>query len=308
MPERRTRILLGAVALGMSGAAVAARRRHASFAPGHPYLAGAPLLMAHRGGAGLAPENTLLAFRRAVEWWEADVLELDVQPTRDGEVVVIHDATVDRTTDGSGRVAELPLEQLRRLDAGYRFSPDGGRSFPFRGRGVGLSTLAEVLAACPWVRVNVEIKNGRAQERVWETIHSLDACGRVLVAASRFASRARFASYPGPVSAAREELYSFLLLHRLHAASLFVPAVHAFQVPETVGGRQVLTPRFLRDAHARNLPVHVWTVNEEADMQRLLDWGADGIITDRPDLLAQLLHRRVGRPLPPGPPEGQEPY
>ncbi|HEV2130164.1 MAG TPA: glycerophosphodiester phosphodiesterase [Longimicrobiaceae bacterium] len=309
MPERRTRLLLGALALGVPAGTLALQRAAAACAPGHPYLAGAPLLMAHRGGSALAPENTLLALRRATEWWDADILEIDVQPTRDGEAVVMHDSTVDRTTDGSGRVADLTLDQLRELDAGYRSTPDGGRSFPFRGRGIGISTLREVLEALPGSRVNLEIKKGRAQERVWETIHALDAAGRVLVAAGQRANRARFATYRGPTSAAREELYTFLLLHRMHAAALYVPGVHAFQVPETAWGRRVLSPRFVREAQAKNLALHVWTVNAEADMRRLLEWGVDGIITDRPDRLARVLHEVVDRPLPPGPPPGEaEPF
>ncbi|HYW05502.1 MAG TPA: glycerophosphodiester phosphodiesterase family protein, partial [Longimicrobium sp.] len=101
--------------------------------PGHRYLAGAPLLIAHRGGSGLAPENTLFAFRRALSWWKADLLEIDVQPTRDGDAVVIHDPTVDRTTDGSGRVDALTVRELAELDAGYRFTPDGGITHPCRG-------------------------------------------------------------------------------------------------------------------------------------------------------------------------------
>lgn len=270
--------------------------------PGHPYFAGAPLLIAHRGGAALAPENTLAAFRRAVEWWGADLLEIDVHPTRDGEAVVIHDATVDRTTDGSGPVAGMALEELRRLDAGHRFSPDGGRSYPFRGSGVRIPTLAEVLEAFPGARVNVEIKDGRAQEAVWETVHRLGATGRVLIAAGVRANRSRFAAYPGPTSASVVEVRNFWLHLGVGSVALWRPTTDAFQVPEWQGRLHVVTPRFVRVAHARNLPVHVWTVNREADMHRLLEWGVDGIVTDRPDLLARVLHERTGRPLPPGPP------
>ncbi|HEX2094664.1 MAG TPA: glycerophosphodiester phosphodiesterase [Longimicrobiaceae bacterium] len=272
--------------------------------PGHPYFAGAPLLMAHRGGSALAPENTLAAFRRAVEWWRADVLETDVQPTADGEVVVIHDATVDRTTDGSGPVAGLRLEEIRRLDAGYRFSPDGGRTFPFRGGGVRISTLEEVLLALPETRINVEIKDGRAQRRVLETVHDLGATRRVLIAAGRRANRSRFAAYPGPTSAAQEDVLAFWLHLRSRTVALYRPPVDAFQVPERHGAVQVVTPRFVREAHALNIPVHVWTVDDEPEMRRLLEWGVDGIVTDRPDRLARVLHERLGRPLPPGPPGG----
>ncbi|MBW3628479.1 MAG: glycerophosphodiester phosphodiesterase [Gemmatimonadetes bacterium] len=282
-------------------------RLRASARPGYPYLAGAPLVMAHRGGSALAPENTLLAFRQAVEWWSSDILELDVHPTRDGEVVVIHDATLDRTTDSKGTVAKLSLAQVQRADAGHCFSPDRGRSYPYRGVGVRVPTLEELLRALPGMRLNVEIKDGRAQRRVWEVVHAAGAVGRVLIAAGKGAHRAKFARYAGPVSASGTELRSFYLAHRLRLAHRARPSVDAFQMPERYGGRRVLSPRLIAEAHARNVAVHVWTVNELTDMRRLLDWGVDGIVTDRPDRLAAELHRRSGRPLPPGPPSGAVP-
>lgn len=274
---------------------------------GHPYLAGAPLLIAHRGGSALAPENTLAAFRQAADWWTADVLELDVHPTRDGDVVVIHDATLDRTTDGAGPVAGRTAAELGAVDAGYRFSPDGGRSFPYRGRGVAIPTLAEVLDAFPGMRVNVEIKDARAQQAVWRAVRDAGAVHRVLIAAGRLADRARFAEYPGPVSASASELRAFYVAHRLHLARAARPRVDAFQMPERHGGRQVLSPRLVADVHAHNVAVHVWTVDETDDMRRLLEWGVDGIVTDRPDRLARVLHERFSRPLPPGPRAGEAP-
>ena len=270
--------------------------------PGFPYLAGAPLLIAHRGGAALAPENTLLAFRQAVEWWRADLLEIDVQPTRDGDAVVIHDPTLDRTTDRAGPVSDLTVDELHKVDAGYRFTADGGRSFPYRGLGVGLSTLAEVLAALPDARVNVEIKDARAQEAVWRAVHEAEATHRVLIAAGDRANRARFARYAGAVSASGSEMRAFYAAHLLHLARFATPAVDAFQMPEFHGGRRVLSPRFVAEAHAQNVAIHVWTVNHADDMRRLLEWGVDGIVTDRPDRLAAVLHERCGRPRPPGPP------
>jgi glycerophosphoryl diester phosphodiesterase len=160
--------------------------------PGAAYLAGAPLLIAHRGGSALAPENTMEAFRRAIDWWRADILELDVQPTRDGEAVVFHDATLDRTTDGSGPVAAHTLDQLRQLDAGFRYRAGDGSSTPFRGAGITVPTLTEVLDAFPTVRVNVEIKDGRAQGRVLETVLAAGATHRVLIAAGKKKRRSRF--------------------------------------------------------------------------------------------------------------------
>lgn len=282
--------------------------RRAPSRPGHRYFHGSPLLVAHRGGSALAPESTLFAFRRALDWWRADLLEIDVHPTRDGEVVVIHDDTVDRTSDGRGAVASKTLAELKALDFGYRFTPDGGKTFPFRGWRIGISTLAEVLEALPNARVNVEIKDGRAQERVWETVHAAGATERVLIAAARLANRSRFASYAGPTSASAEELRTFYSLHRLHATRFYRPTTDAFQMPERWGRLQLLSPRFVREAHAFGIQVHVWTVDDARDMRRLLEWGADGVITDRPDRLARVLHASHGRPLPPGPAADAEPF
>jgi glycerophosphoryl diester phosphodiesterase len=301
--ERRSgrRLFLPAVGVAAAGLAFL-RARSREHRPGSAYLAGAPLLIAHRGGASLAPENTLLAFERALAWWQADILELDVQPTRDGEAVVLHDATLERTTDGRGRVADHDLDEIRGLDAGFRFTPDGGRSYPFRGRGVGVPTLAEVLERFPGARVNIEIKDGRTQGRVWECIRDAAALDRVLVAAGTARDRARLKGYPVAVSAGKEELRAFLVQLRLGAFP-YLPAVDAFQVPDWWEDRRIVTPQLVRAARALNIPVHVWTVDELDDMRRLLDWGVDGIVTDRPDRLARLLHERIGRPLPPGAPE-----
>jgi glycerophosphoryl diester phosphodiesterase len=288
--------------LGAAGAVAAlARRATARPRPGHPYLAGGSLLIAHRGGSLLAPENTVLAFSRALEWWAADILELDVQATRDGVAVVIHDETVDRTTDGTGPVAGHTLQQLRRLDAGHRFRDEQG-DHPFRGRGLSVPTLEEVLETFPQARVNVELKTGAAQESVWSTVRRMGAERRVLIAAGDRAHRSRFAGYRGAVSASSQELMQFYLCHRARAVALCGVQVDAFQMPEYHLGRRVVTPRLIREAHRRNVPVHVWTVDGADDMRRLLRWGVDGIVTDRPDVLARVLHEERGRPLPPGPP------
>jgi glycerophosphoryl diester phosphodiesterase len=262
----------------------------------HPILAGAPLLIAHRGGAGLAPENTLAAFRQAVDDWDADMIELDVHATADGECVVIHDPTVDRTTDGTGPVAALTLAELQRLDAGYRFTPDGGKTFPFRGRGVRIPTIAEVLEMLPDTRLTVEVKVGAAQAPLFEAIRQAGAAGRVIAAAESEKSRTRFAGYAGPLSASSRQVLRFYILHRLGVSRLWKPPVVAVQIPESWRGRQVLTPSLIRAFHARGLAVHIWTVNERAAMERLLDWGVDGIVTDRPDYLADLLSERGLRP------------
>jgi glycerophosphoryl diester phosphodiesterase len=302
-PRDRARRSLLVPAAALAGAAVAfARWRRPRVRPGAAYLAGAPLLIAHRGGAALAPENTLLAFERALNWWGADVLELDVQPTLDGEVVVFHDATLERTTAGAGPVAAHSVAEIRQLDAGHWFTPDGGASHPFRNAGVRVPTLDEVLVAFPGARVNIEIKDGRAQGRVWETVRENGAIDRVLIAAGTRRDRARLAGYPLPVSAGKEELRLFVAQLKI-GLRLYTPPVDALQIPDRWKGRQIASRELVEAAHQRNIAVHVWTVDDREDMRRLLDWGVDGIVTDRPDRLARLLHAKYGRPLPPGLPD-----
>lgn len=265
----------------------------------HPYLAGAPLLMAHRGGAALAPENTMEAFRIAVERWGADVLEMDVRLSRDGEVVVIHDPTVDRTTDGAGRVEDLTWEELAELDAGFRFLDLEGRP-SFRGKGVRIPRFSEVLEAFPAVRLNVEAKDSRVAYPLVGLIRRHQAERRVLVAAERERNRRRVRGYPGPWGSSRRQVALFLLSHRFPGGGPYIPGADALQVPEIHRGIRIVTPRFVQQAHRKGLAVHVWTVNDPADMVRLLSWGVDGIQTDRPDLLAAVLVKAVGRPPPPG--------
>src|SRR5215210_2384008 len=141
-----------------------------------------PVNLAHRGASSLAPENTIEAFRLALEAG-AGGLELDVHMTRDGHIVVIHDATVDRTTSGTGAVSELTIDELRGLDAGFDFSPDGGSTRPYRGRESRVPTLEEVLREFPGVAVNIDIKAGSSdiEAAVLEVLREANALDRVLV-------------------------------------------------------------------------------------------------------------------------------
>ena len=266
--------------------------------PGHPYFAGAPLLMAHRGGAALAPENTMAAFRRAVDEYDADVLEMDVRLAADGRLVVIHDETVDRTTDGTGLVREKDWNQLRRLDAGCRFRDPSG-VFSFRGTGVRLCLFEEVLDAFPNARINVEPKAAEAAAPLLAAVRSHGATHRVLVGAVFEATRRGARGHAGPWGASRRQLAPLWFTYRLPFVGRWhLPAADAFQVSEKWGAFPLLTPSLVRAAHRRNIPVHAWVVNDPADMRRLLAWGVDGIQTDRPDLLASVLAEVTGRPQP----------
>lgn len=258
-------------------------------------MAGSPLLIAHRGGAGLAPENTLEAFESAVYRWGADMLEMDVRLTKDGEVVVIHDETVDRTTDGSGAVAEMTLEELQELDAGFRFVDEAGGS-PFRGRGVRIPRFEDVLNAFPSIRINVETKDGASAPGLVDLILRHGAQERVLVAAEYERNRRAVKGYPGPWGASRSDIVRFLALTHLPWGHRFNLKCDALQVPEAFKGIPILTPAFIQEAHRRNLPIHVWTIDEPTDMKRLLEMGVDGVQTDRPDRLAPILTEMFGRP------------
>jgi glycerophosphoryl diester phosphodiesterase len=253
-----------------------------------------PVNLAHRGASSLAPENTIEAFRLAVEAG-AGGLELDVHMTSDGHIVVIHDATVDRTTDGAGPVSEMTLDELRGFDAGHNFSPDGGPTRPYRARGVRVPTLEEVLREFPGVAVNIDIKVGRPgiEAAVLGVLREADALGRVLVVSTPHAIVERFRKISGgrvSTGASKWEIGVFYILSTLRMEQLARPAYHALQVPLRHRGIPLATPRFIRAAHASGVRVDVWTINQPDEMRRLLDLGADVIMTDRPGTLAEVLH------------------
>lgn len=269
-------------------------------APPHPYFAAAGFqVIAHRGGRGLGPENTLAVFRRSLAAG-ADVLEMDLRTTADGHLVVLHDATVDRTTDGRGAVNEMTLAQLKTLDAGYRWTADQGRSFPFRGRGITVPTLSEVLAAFADTPLITEIKEKRPEtgQSVCDLLRRHGPAPRVLVASVHAGVLERLRQVcPGvATSAGFSEALRFYLLSRAGLASFFSPAMQALQVPMTFKGMAVVSRRFVAAAHGRNLTVAVWTVNAEETMRRLIAAGVDGIMTDYPDRLAAIVaETRAGR-------------
>ena len=262
-----------------------------------------PANLAHRGASALAPENTIEAFRLAVEAG-AGGLELDVHMTCDGHIVVIHDATVDRTTNGSGAVSEMTLDELRKLDAGHNFSPDGGPIRPYRGRGVRVPRLGEVLEGFPVVAVNIEIKTGTPgiEETVLGVLREANALGRTLVVSTPHDIVKRFRKVSGGhvfTGASRWEIGVFYISSRFRLERLVRPAYDALQVPLRHRGIPVVTPRFVRAAHARGVRVDAWTINRADEMRRLLDLGVDVIMTDRPGMLAEVLENRPPTFTPP---------
>jgi glycerophosphoryl diester phosphodiesterase len=257
-----------------------------------------PLVYAHRGGAALRPENTLVAFDHGLALG-ADGLELDVRLTRDGAVVVHHDAALERTTDGRGPLAELSSAELARLDAGYRFQPRGAEragQFPFRGQGIGIPTLAAVLQRYPAVPLIIELKLDD-EEIAHRTVDVVKAAGALArVAIGSFSARALTATRrvaPALRTGAGREETRWALYRSWVGWPIGRPRYQEFQVPERSGITTVVTRRFVERARRAGVMVKVWTVDEEADMTRLLDWGVDGLISDRPDVAARVVSARA---------------
>lgn len=245
----------------------------------HPYLDHpGPVPFAHRGGALEAPENSMLAFAHAVALGYR-YIETDVQATADGQLIIFHDPVLDALTDGQGRVGQLPWSEVAQVRVGGR-EP--------------IPRLDEVLETWPDLRLNIDPKSDAAATALIDALRRHGALGRVCVGSfsgSRLGRLRRalgvgLCTSAGPWDVARVWAAG-------HGLPMPAPAgPHCLQVPVSHRGLPVVTPGLLRAAHARNLPVHVWTIDEAAEMERLLDMGVDGIITDRPTVLRDVLIRR----------------
>jgi len=245
------------------------------------------LTFAHRGGAKLYPENTMAAFRGALEHG-CDFVETDCRMTRDGKIVLHHDADVRRTTDGRGPVASMSLAELQALDAGVRFGPGfGGQCVP---------TLEDLATLDPALRINVELKQGRPcmVMAVLHEIERLELWDRIVVAAQqhdvmtafRKVARGRVAT-----SASGKEIRQFWLAAKLGLEGRLRVEFDALQVPVAHRGLNVVTRRFVQRAHRCGVQVHVWTIDDPRQMRAMIDVGVDGIMSDRPDLLTRTLGR-----------------
>ena len=261
----------------------------------------APMVIAHQGGNRLRPGNTLLAFDHAVALG-VDVLEMDVHASADDVLVVIHDDTVDRTTDGSGAVRDLTLAQLHLLDAAYDWpyvAADGGveaahlasdpPAFPYRGQGVRIPALDEVLQRYPDMRLNIEIKpdDAAVAEALCDALIEHERGGMTLVASfHRDAMHSFRRACPGvATSASAAEARWFAYMQRLGMLGLFRAPAISLQLPMANAEANLATRELVADASKAHLYVDFWTVNDLPGIRRVMRIGAQGILSDRPDLV-----------------------
>ncbi len=257
----------------------------------HSFLEPMPRVIAHRGDSRNYPENTLPAFESAVRMG-IDVVETDIHLTKDGVLVIWHDPTLERNTDGSGRIEDHTLEELRRFDAGYTFTQDGGKTFPFRGKGVRICTLAEALEHCPGQRFNIDLKT-KCPEIVDEFIKVIrehDAVDRVVGASFHLSNlkRLRRLAPDFLTSVTTAEVVPLLFRQKTHTLPKAFKRKIIFQIPMAAGPVKVVTPAFVKAMHQRGAVVMVWTINDEETMRRLFAMGVDSVMTDDPALVIKV--------------------
>lgn len=271
----------------------------------HPFFQPRPgeqaaLVVAHQGGELLWPSNTMVAFRGAADLG-VDVLDMDMHRTADGHLVIIHDQTVDRTSEGTGAIGDLTLAELQELDFGYSFTTDDGATYPFRGAGadqVGIVTVDHLFETFSDtdIRIGIEIKQTgpEAADELCDAVETAGLRDRVLV--SSFAQpnmdAFRQACPQVATSATESEVRTFYILHRLGLSGLRKPSFDALQIPQRSAGFDLTTKAMVASADRWGIPVIPWTIDEAADMDRLLDLEVAGINTNRPDLLLERLSVR----------------
>lgn len=253
-----------------------------------------PRVVAHRGDSAHFPENTLEAFLSAYRMG-VDVIETDVHLSKDGFLVIWHDETLDRNTNGTGRIEDHTLEELKSYDAGFTFTTDGGATFPFRGKGVELCTLDEALKACPAQRFNVDLKTkGEPIVDAFIKVLNQNQAKKRVLGASFHLMNLKLLRKKEPritTSITTVEVLRYLLMHRTGALPkrLHKSRQIIFQVPPRQGRITVITPAFVKAMHKRNAIIQVWTINDKAEMERLYRMGVDSVMTDRPALAMEVV-------------------
>jgi len=250
------------------------------------------LVFAHRGASKEFPENTFPSFRKAVELG-ADYIETDIHFTRDNNFAVIHDDSIDRMTEGSGLVSSYTMDELKEFDAGYFFTSDGGETYPFRDKGIRIMSIGEMLEAFPDQKFNIDLKEKTPLQVKYfiDIIKRYNAEDRIIAASEHFGNlRAlrKISSIATSFSTIEASFFLFLYKCGLLFLNFSFKGI-ALQIPENLGQFKIVTGAFVKEAHAAGLDIHVWTINHEQDMRRLIEIGVDGIMSDDPELLIKVL-------------------
>ncbi len=257
-----------------------------------------PVVIGHRGAAGQCPENTLLSFETALAAG-AQILESDIHISRDGVPILLHDPSLERTCDARGPASDLRWEELRTLDAGHHFVDERGDA-PYRGKNVGIPSLEQAFERFPEARFNLEIKcPGEVGIRATlDLIERFDRADRTLLAAGDddimkdLRAALAHSDVEPAVGASLREIVA--AIQSALGQAPMPEGVMALQIPSTFANQPLATPEFIDHAHAEGVQVHVWTINELAEIESLLDVGVDGIVTDHPGRMHDWLVR-VGR-------------
>jgi glycerophosphoryl diester phosphodiesterase len=292
-PSRRTFLyLLAAVILIL--AVTALNSKQAGNSTFYLEILPTPLVIAHQGGDGIWPGNTMFAFQNAVDMG-VDVIETDIRQTKDSVLVVSHDENVDNKSNGVGRVVDLSMKELQTLDAAYNWSPKDGPTFPHRGQGITYTSLEDVFIAFPEMRFNIDMKQSDPPiyAALCELIRKYNMQDKVVAASFSHETITAFRKLCPEVTTSGDETETrnFVFMNLAYLGRWYNPDFNVFQVPTKSSGITIMTSHFVRAAHERNLRVDVWTIDDPEEMNRMLDMGVDGIITDRPDLLMKLLGR-----------------
>jgi glycerophosphoryl diester phosphodiesterase len=266
--------------------------------PEHPFFqTDRPLVIAHQGGELLAPSNTITAFQQAVDLG-VDVLEFDIHITKDGHLVTIHDPTVERTTNGKGYVHDFTLSDIQKLDAGYHFEDLNGE-LSYRGKGAYIPSLEEVFKTFPDMRMVIEIKDDNPSERIeeiseklWSLIQKYKKEDQVIVASFDQKIIDQFKEISDgktALSAGEAEIKKFIIFNKLFLSNLYQPNADAFQIPTKESIFNLASKDVIKEAERRNVNIQYWTIDDKETMRSLLEDGANGIITNRPDLMLEVL-------------------
>lgn len=256
-----------------------------------------PIILAHRGGSLIAPENTMVAFKNAAELG-VHGFEIDIRLTKDEEIIVFHDEYVDRTTDGAGRVADMTLDELKLLDFGYHFINEE-QEYAYRGQGESVTTLRELFEQFPQMLINIDMKDSPETyegslipSKLWRLIEEMGAQHRVVVTSFFDEQIDRFNLYAQnnvALGAGENEVRKAYSAYTSQFGHLYHPRTDVMQIPVKSGVFPLDGAGFIHFLSKLNVPVHYWTINDKETMERLLVAGAKGIITDRPDIAVQLL-------------------